>query len=168
MHLSEFNEYVLDEEDLVTLMLKGVTPTKVITTEKVKLDQYNHFCKLFEISGIEYELPVTSPNKFKHDIENNWYMPEKYKNMDIYRFLEKKCSSDIQRHRVEVEWQAYKVHGLVPLLKYMVYLVDLMREHSIVWGVGRGSSVASYILFLIGVHKVDSLQYDLDFKEFLR
>jgi len=54
------------------------------------------------------------------------------------------------------------------LLRYMIYLVDFMREHTIVWGVGRGSSVASYVLYLIGVHKIDSIQYGLDWREFLR
>ena len=54
------------------------------------------------------------------------------------------------------------------LLRYMIYLVDFMRENNIVWGVGRGSSVASYVLYLIGVHRIDSIQYDLDWREFLR
>jgi DNA polymerase III alpha subunit len=43
-----------------------------------------------------------------------------------------------------------------------------MREHGVVWGVGRGSSVASYVLFLIGIHKIDSLYYDLPIDEFLK
>lgn len=54
------------------------------------------------------------------------------------------------------------------LLRYMIYLVDYMRENKIVWGVGRGSSVASYVLYLIGIHKINSIHYDLDWKEFLR
>jgi DNA polymerase III alpha subunit len=54
------------------------------------------------------------------------------------------------------------------LLRFLVYIVDVMREQDIVWGVGRGSSVASYVLYLIGVHKIDSLYYDLDIAEFLR
>ena len=43
------------------------------------------------------------------------------------------------------------------------WLVVLIRD-----GVGRGSSVASYILYLIGVHRIDSIKYNLDWKEFLR
>ena len=54
------------------------------------------------------------------------------------------------------------------VLRYMVYLVNFMRENNIVWGVGRGSSVASYVLYLIGVHRIDSIQYGLDWREFLR
>ena len=47
-------------------------------------------------------------------------------------------------------------------------MVDIMRKNNVVWGVGRGLSVASYVLYLIGVHKIDSLYYDLDIEEFLR
>ena len=54
------------------------------------------------------------------------------------------------------------------LLKYLKYLVDTMRNNNIVWGVGRGSSVASFVLFLIGVHKINSLYYDLPIEEFLK
>ena len=43
-----------------------------------------------------------------------------------------------------------------------------MRKNNIVWGVGRGSSVASFVLFLIGVHKINSLYYDISIDEFLR
>jgi DNA polymerase III alpha subunit len=57
---------------------------------------------------------------------------------------------------------------MIGLLKYIKYLVDTMREHKIVWGVGRGSSVASYALYLIGVHKIDSVKYGLDINEFLK
>jgi DNA polymerase III alpha subunit len=54
------------------------------------------------------------------------------------------------------------------LLFYLKYLVDTLRENKVVWGVGRGSSVASYVLYLIGIHKIDSIKYDLDITEFLK
>jgi DNA polymerase III alpha subunit len=38
----------------------------------------------------------------------------------------------------------------------------------VLWGVGRGSSVASYCLYILGVHKVDSIKYELDIHEFLK
>jgi len=43
-----------------------------------------------------------------------------------------------------------------------------LRKNNIVWGVGRGSSVASYVLFLLGVHKIDSMYYELSVDEFLK
>ena len=60
--------------------------------------------------------------------------------------------------------------GQIQLLfvKYLKYLVDTMRDNQVIWGVGRGSSVASYVLYLIGIHKIDSMYYDLPINEFLR
>lgn len=70
--------------------------------------------------------------------------------------------------RVWEELDEFKERGMHNLLRYMIYLVDFMRENNIVWGVGRGSSVSSYVLYLIGIHKVDSIKYGLDINEFLR
>jgi DNA polymerase III alpha subunit len=70
--------------------------------------------------------------------------------------------------RVQEELTAFAERGMEDLLRYMIYLVDFMRENDIVWGVGRGSSVASYVLYLIGVHRINSIQYGLDWREFLR
>jgi len=46
--------------------------------------------------------------------------------------------------------------------------VNIFEENKVVWGTGRGSSCASYILYLIGIHQVDSVKYDLDLGEFFR
>ena len=70
--------------------------------------------------------------------------------------------------QTEKELHEFHKRDMYPLLQYMIYLVEFMRDNNIVWGVGRGSSVASYVLYLIGVHKVNSIQYGLDWREFLR
>ncbi len=62
----------------------------------------------------------------------------------------------------------YQERGLFDLLRYLTYLVDVMRDNQVIWGVGRGSSVASYVLYLLGVHRINSMFYDLDVGEFLR
>ena len=62
----------------------------------------------------------------------------------------------------------YRTRNLYPILQVLIYIIDTMRNNDIVWGVGRGSSVASYVLYILGVHKVDSLKYNLDIKEFLK
>ena len=95
-------------------------------------------------------------------------MPAEYKNLDIVLWLLEQCQTDEQRQRVGHELLLYVDRNLLPLLQYLKYIVDTMRSNNIVWGVGRGSSVASYVLFLIGVHKIDSIYYDLDVEEFLR
>lgn len=168
MKQTEYNEVLVDENDLVNLMLQGTIPTKVITTDMQALEQYNHFCNLFMIDGIDTDTPAESNDKYSYKFVENWYMPDRYREMDLFFYLNEKCETADQYVRLVDEWEEYDSRGLVPLLRYCVYLVDTMRENDIVWGVGRGSSVASYILYLIGVHKIDSIKYDLDFKEFFR
>jgi hypothetical protein len=62
----------------------------------------------------------------------------------------------------------YQERDLFNLLRYLKYFVDTMRKNGVVWGLGRGSSTASYILYLLGVHKINSLYYDLPIEEFLK
>lgn len=104
------------------------------------------------------------------DITNqkNWHMPDEYKNMDIAQWILDQCKNDEERQRVGKELLMFLDRNLFPLLQYLKYLVDIMRKYNIVWGVGRGSSVSSYVLYLIGVHKINSLYYDLDINEFLK
>jgi DNA polymerase III alpha subunit len=100
--------------------------------------------------------------------QGEWFMPDEYKNLEIHSWLLQQCKTTEEHNRVTEELAAYGSRGMNNLLRYMKYLVDFMRENNIVWGVGRGSSVASYVLYLIGVHKINSIQYDLDWREFLR
>ena len=70
--------------------------------------------------------------------------------------------------RCVAELNEFEQRGMLPMLKFLVYMVATLKDNNILWGVGRGSSVASYILYLLGVHKIDSVKYNLDYKEFLR
>ena len=98
----------------------------------------------------------------------NWFMPELYKQFDIEDYVLGLCNTPEEKQRVEYELNLYKSHAMMDVLQFLKYMVDTLRENNIVWGVGRGSSVASYVLYLIGIHKIDSLYYDLDVEEFLR
>ena len=95
-------------------------------------------------------------------------MPDEYKQLDIQTYLLGKTKNYEQKQRVEQELSEFETRDMIPMLKFLVYMVTELKQHNIMWGVGRGSSVSSYILYLIGVHKVDSLKYELDYKEFLR
>jgi DNA polymerase III alpha subunit len=106
--------------------------------------------------------------QYHADNRHNWSMPDKYKQLDIAEYLLNLCNTDAQLQRVGTELLLYQERGMFDLLCFLVYLVDTMRDKGVVWGVGRGSSVASYVLYLIGIHKIDSLYYDLDIAEFLR
>jgi DNA polymerase III alpha subunit len=98
-------------------------------------------------------------------------MPEHYKTLDVEAYISKKLPKDVSPEaieRISIELEMYRTRNLYPILQVLIYIIDTMRKHDIVWGVGRGSSVASYVLYILGIHKVDSLKYNLDIKEFLK
>jgi DNA polymerase III alpha subunit len=181
MKMTELNEVVLTENDLVEGLLQGKKPKYVVTHDTEKLDTYNHFCTLFKFDDhIDYETPASTSDKYSYENVENWWMPEEYKTLDIEQWLYIRVSEELQIApsdfvynsekwmRVEQELEEFDKRGFIPVLKFLVYMIDQLRTNNIMWGVGRGSSVSSYVLYLIGVHRIDSVKYNLDYKEFLR
>ena len=114
------------------------------------------------------DMAVESQEDFDHRCQNTWFMPDEYKNLDIAEYVLSLCRSDAELQRCGQELMLYQERDLFNLLRYLKYLVDLMTQNNLIWGVGRGSSVASYVLYKLGVHRIDSLYYELDPAEFLR
>jgi DNA polymerase III alpha subunit len=116
----------------------------------------------------ELALQTITVEEFDHQNQSNWLMPDQYKNLDIAEHVLNLCQSSAALQRVGEELLLYQARDLFDLLRYLKFLVDIMRQNNLIWGVGRGSSVASYVLYLLGVHRIDSLHYKLDIAEFLR
>lgn len=106
-------------------------------------------------------------SEFDSLMQKDWFMPKEYQTMDIEGFLVHVCPKENYQRLIE-ELQEFRSRNMIDLLRWLKYFVDTMRKNNIVWGVGRGSSVASYTLFLLGVHRIDSIKYNLDWREFLR
>ncbi|MBO01846.1 MAG: hypothetical protein CMG35_04330 [Candidatus Marinimicrobia bacterium] len=158
-------------KDLIDMIYSGHVDKchVVLCDESDDIDLFNKAATEQGISQLTKYIPLdVNKDEFDGVLQSEWFMPDEYKNMDIFSWLEQRCPDHESVTRVEMEIIEYEARGMLDLLCYMVYLVDFMRENNIVWGVGRGSSVASYILYLIGVHKVNSIQYGLDFNEFMR
>jgi DNA polymerase III alpha subunit len=136
------------------------------------VDQFNKHMEEQEFPTLSTYIPLEVDQKtFDSVCQNEWLMPDEYKNIsdkELWHMLIGKCTNTNQVDRVIEEYDEYERRNMLDLLKFMMYLVDFMREKNIVWGVGRGSSVSSYILYLIGIHKVDSFKYNLDWREFLK
>jgi hypothetical protein len=105
---------------------------------------------------------------FDNNNQANWYMPTEYKELDIAKYVLDQCTSEAELQRAGEELILFQERNMFVLLQYLKYLVDTMRKHNIVWGVGRGSSVASFVLFLLGIHRINSLYYDLSIDEFIK
>ena len=124
-------------------------------------DDLTLYFQRLELEHLNYPIPKSSI-----DIKN-WLIPEEYKKIDIEKHLKDLCPQQNQ-DRLAQELELYKNNQMIPVLQVMKYIVDTLRKNNVVWGVGRGSSVASYALFLLGVHKIDSVKYDLPIGEFFK
>lgn len=136
-----------------------------------EIQQYNENCKVFDHP--DYAVPVAqpldiTPEEFHRQNRADWLIPDDYAAIDIAQLVRNRCTTDIERARVETELALFSERELLPVLNYMHFMVETLRANGVWWGVGRGSSVASYVLYLLGVHKIDSLQHDLDIHEFLK
>ena len=168
MIVDEYGRVALEEDDIIDIMMTD--PTVMPKTAMVKdvdlsavseiIDQIYDFQQYTNL-----DIPVPT---FDAQNQVNWLMPNEYKDMDIAKWVLEQCKTDPELQRVGEELLIFQERDLFDLLRYLKYLVDTMRSNGVIWGVGRGSSVASYVLYLIGIHKVDSMYYDLSIGEFLR
>jgi len=124
-------------------------------------DDLSQYIARLQEERLHYPVPPKEINS-KH-----WFIPDDYY-PNLTEMLYGMCETDEQRDRVSQELQLYIKLGMYDVLHVMKYIVDTLRANNIVWGVGRGSSVASYVLFLIGVHKIDSIKYNLPIEEFFK
>lgn len=168
MQLDKFGQHIYSENDLVDLYLRD-TERNIKTVLVNKPIQFSNELDLDNLPKlIEYADIDMSVEQFDTLCQNTWHFPDEYKNFDIAQFVLDQCQNEEELQRAGKELLLYQERDMFVLLQYLKYLVDTMRKNNIVWGVGRGSSVASFVLFLIGVHKINSLYYDLDIDEFLK
>ncbi len=137
-----------------------------LTESEIDIDQTN------KISGFNLVEHYVGDNKTINDFDllnqSLWMMPKSYKQMDICQYILEQCDGEAELQRCGHELLMFQDRDMFDLLRYMKYLVDIMRLNNIIWGVGRGSSASSFVLYKIGVHRVNSLYYHLNVEEFLR
>lgn len=170
MKFDQYGQSVTTEEELFDLLY--VDPTIDLGKFFVRnpmpfnmsnADLYAGYTPLKQYAPSDEDL-----NTFDKRLQSNWYMPQEYKDIDIAKWLLDQCKEDYELQRVGEELLLYQERNLFDLLRFLKYMVDTFRKENVVWGVGRGSSVASYVLYLLNVHRINSIYYDLDIKEFLR
>ena len=162
--LDKHNRYISDENTGIEMLYKGVELSNAEFGNSTDIVKFQQFANDLDVNLLK----ILGDDDY--DRINTYNIPEHYKNLDVKEYVRKLVSegdSD-QTGRVEMELTEFETRNLFPVLRILIYIIDTMRKHKLVWGVGRGSSVASYVLYLLGVHKVNSLKYNLDIKEFLK
>lgn len=166
-----YGQAILSSENLRDLLLQGrnISHLNVVTDEDIELfEKYQAELLGETITFIGAPEEILTFDEFHERCADEWIFPVIYQEIDVKKWLLNKCKTQEEIDRVILEYSLYQERDLIMLLRLFIYLVDYMRKNKFVWGVGRGSSVSSYILYLIGVHRVNSLKYGFDIKDYLK
>lgn len=173
MKTNVYGEIILTQDDLADLIMQGqdlYDMKQIMVDDSVDIEQIAKYIE---------NVPDLIPQTFVDDNavsvpdydalqQARWHMPLEYQQLDIAQYVLDLCKTEAELQRVGEELLLFQERNMFNLLCYLKYLVDVLRSNNVIWGVGRGSSVASYVLYLMGVHRVDSMFYDLNPREFLR
>lgn len=115
------------------------------------------------------------------EINKDWDIPQYYLNLNVEEYMQQKLVEEIEINeeldsididdrvdRLETELKLFEYYGMTNILRTAIYIVETFKQKNVIWGTGRGSSCCCYCLYLIELHDVDSVLFDLDLTEFFR
>lgn len=169
MKVDNVGQCIYSADEAFNLIMQGIDIESIYIENNSEL---NKLLKHYECKDFDQYFTIDTEDETNfHKLKQNlWHMPEEYLNLDIETHLKEVVSmySNPEYYsRLDAELKKFNEYNLLDLLRYMKYMIDKFQEKNIVWGVGRGSSVASLCLYLLGVHSIDPILYDIKFEEFL-
>lgn len=155
-------------EGITSFLQRGISVDSLYVTELTEeIQQFNRLS----------DTPIEVKTKLR-DPDFSWKIPTEYAELDISEYIMEKLRIECDNQcddiwekramRIIEELRIYSKLKLLNVLRTIIYVINTLEQNNQVWGVGRGSSVSSYILYLIGVHDVDSIEYGLEITDFLR
>lgn len=156
----------VDASMVPVLLMAGVPVDKIISTGP-DVDQFNSLSMDETIRGSKDD--VNDPS-FK------WKVPQQYVDLDLRKYMHDQVEAFLAKNpkasrmdyefRTNAELDEVERRDMGMMMKTIIFVVDTLKKNNQVWGVGRGSSCASLILFLIGLHKVDPVKFAIPMAEF--
>lgn len=155
----------VNAEEVIGLLERGVPASKIAAEPSHDIAELN---KLID-------MPIRPKSSLSISFPPAWVIPDHYKYLDLAEHLiglaervERDSLYERRLQRLVEEIDLYLKLGYGDLLRTLIYVVDELTKHNVVWGVGRGSSCSSYLLFLLGLHEVDSVKYEIPISDFIR
>lgn len=170
--IDEWGRLILNDAGLLEMFYNGHFQTPdALAEESEAVTTYNKWCQVYDRpeQAISISRPLEmTPEAFHSERQTQWMMDDEFKAIDVSEWLFERCKTEDEIERVIEEMQLFKQHEMEDVLRFLIFMTTTLREEGVWWGVGRGSSVASFCLYLIGIHKVNSIKFGLDIREFLR
>lgn len=161
----------VEPDQLARFLLLGVPPSLLRVTEETEdVVKFNE--------QVSAEEQVKAVQREPVQLDMSWQLPEDYQQLDLADYILTKFEERlpelgyseellaIAAARIEHELEEVERRGMIEFMRTVIFIIDEMRRTGVIWGVGRGSSCASYLLFLIGLHVVDCVTMDIPAEEF--
>lgn len=158
---------VCTEAALVEMLYGGLEIADAVVEPSDDMEMFSRANQLLD-AGLKTPLISNSEIYGNVDWYSSWLTPDGYESINVLDHCISKCQTEQQRERVRSEISMFEERRMLPVLRHLIYLVDDLRSRNVLWGVGRGSSVSSYVLYLIGINRIDPLKFGLDVSEFLK
>jgi DNA polymerase III alpha subunit len=171
MKINMYGQAILSSDHLRELLLQGkpIGHLNVVFDDEIELfEKYQQEIINDTIVFLGAPEEKLTFDEFHQQCADEWIFPKIYQQIDVKTWLLDKCKTEEEINRVNQEYILYEERDLIMLLRLFIFLIDYMRKNNFIWGVGRGSSVSSYVLYLIGVHRINSIKYELDIRDYLK
>ena len=161
-----------DPERTHELLLFGLKPNQIST--KLVTDDIKQHNQLVDTDDEKIHISKDNEEVEASFSPFKYLIPEKYLLIDLREHVFEKLRAIpmtatemmVAQNRVERELEEIEKRKIEYLFKTIIYVVDVFSEKQIVFGVGRGSSCACYILYLLGLNLVNPLKYNIPVEEF--
>ena len=141
----------------------GASISDIVLDDQDEIDRFNTTMSNFFLDDRLVEKDIVHETR-----QDNWSYPDSYNDINLEEYFMLLCNTQEQKDRVTYELELYARKDMNQLLLWCIWFMDVCVEKNIFVGVGRGSSVASYCLFLIKIHLVDSIKYGIEPVEFFK
>lgn len=164
---------ILEPELVSRALVRGV-PAELVRVRRMsaEIDLFNEQVTEQERIRLDGPEPIS--------LDMSWRLPDEYKNLNLENrivgtfmsrsdeFIKKYTPEqyDEAMVRIAAEFEQIEKRGMIEFMRTIIYVLDMFRKNGIVWGVGRGSSCACYILFVLGLHSVDCVVHEIPLEEF--
>lgn len=171
--IDDYGRVVLKVDELIEHIFNGEDINGCYVFNTSEYEKYLKTCDMFDEQPVKLKRFKDLKSKYTkksylRECSEEWLIPEEYMQIDLIDYFLDKCKTKEEKERVILELNEFVQLGNIKIINVLIYLVDVMRKNNIVWGVGRGSSVSSYLLYLVGLNKINPLEYDIDYKEFFK
>lgn len=153
----------VEPSEIVNLFFYGCQPDNIISTKIT--DEINQF-------NLINEVPIKTEKTNNNKLDFSWNIPQKYLDLDLEEYIitqfENSSLPKTEEYmiRLDEEFKQVQKLNLINLFKTLIYIIDTLKDNNQLWGVGRGSSCASLILYLFKIHCVDPVKFNINMFEF--